>query len=172
MKNLVGRNILRFLLLMAIQMFVLNNIALGGYITPFLFVTFILMLPTYMDKRLLLLVACLSGLCVDVFCNMMGFHAFCCTFVAMLRILFANKILTRNDPVEYDCPSIRTVSWQQYSFYSLLLLFVYSLTYFMLVIFSFREMGKVLLSALLSTVVAWGLSILYQVLFLKPNKTS
>ena len=44
--NLVIRNIARCLLLVLLQVLVLNNIYLGGYITPYLYILFVLMRPT------------------------------------------------------------------------------------------------------------------------------
>ena len=46
MNNLVWRNIGRFLLLMLLQLFVLNNVYLGAYVMPMLYLLFILMLPS------------------------------------------------------------------------------------------------------------------------------
>ena len=50
MNRLVWRNIGRFVLLMLLQLLVLNNVYLGGYVMPMLYVLFILMLPTSVGR--------------------------------------------------------------------------------------------------------------------------
>ena len=45
MANYIGKNILRFLFLVLFQVLILNNIQFSGYINPYLYVLFILMLP-------------------------------------------------------------------------------------------------------------------------------
>ena len=170
--NLILRNIGRFLLLMVLQVLVLNNIYLGGFITPFLYVLFILMLPTSLPKVAMLLIAFASGLTVDVFSNVMGFHAMAATFVAFCRITFADKILTRGEAVTIDTPSTRSVAIGPMLFYLALMLFLFYALYFLLVYFSFHDFFRILLSALLSTFFTWLLAILYQSIFIKKEHKS
>ena len=109
MSKRIWRIVGRFVLLMALQMLVLNHVYLGGYVMPMLYVLFILMLPTDTGRIPMLLIAFGTGLLVDVMNNMLGFHALACTVVAMLRILFADRILTRGEPVTIEKP-VSTVS--------------------------------------------------------------
>ena len=98
--NLIIRNIIRFVVLMVLQVVIFNQVSLWGYVLPMLYVLFVLMLPTGMNKIALLLIAFATGLTEDLFCNLLGFHACACTVVALCRILFADKILTRNETTE------------------------------------------------------------------------
>lgn len=170
MKNVVVRNIIRFLFLIIFQVLVLNGIEMGPYIAMFLYALAILMLPVGMNRLLMLVVAFASGLTVDIFSNVLGFHAFSATLIAFVRILFADKILTHGEEVSVDIPCFVTVGFQQFGFYSFLLFFFYNLSYFLLESFSFQDMGQVLLSALLSTAVDWVLILIYQTLFLNRKK--
>lgn len=169
MNNLLIRNILRFLFLLLLQVVVLNNVYLGGYITPFLYVLFILMLPTDLSKVALILIAFGSGLMVDIFDNMPGFHTFSCTLVAFCRIVFADKILTRGEQTTILTPSIRTVVAQQYVIFLTLNLFIYSFAYFLLEMFSLRDFGTILISSIFSTLATGILAIVYQAIFI-PQK--
>ena len=65
MNNLVWRNIGRFLLLTLMQLLILNNVYLGGYVMPMLYVLFILMLPTSTGRIPMLLIAFGTGLLMD-----------------------------------------------------------------------------------------------------------
>ena len=170
MNNLIVRNTLRFLLLMLLQVLVLNQVYLGGFINPFLYVLFILMLPTNTNRMLLLLLAFLSGFCVDIFSNILGFHTMAATTVAFCRILFADRILTRGEQIVIETPSIQSTSFQQIAFYFFVLFFIYNFLYFLLEIFSFRDFWDILLSTTLSTLVVWILALLYQTIFLREKK--
>ena len=57
----------------------------------------------------------------------------------------------------------------QFGIYLFLLILIYNVIYFTLLIFNFHDIGQILLSALLGTVVTWVLAILYQTLLLKKN---
>jgi len=165
----VWRIIGRFVLLMALQLLVLNHVYLGGYVMPMLYVLFVLMLPTNTGRIPLLLIAFGTGFLVDVMSNMLGFHALACTIVAMLRILFANRILTRGEPVSIETPSIYSVTPQYFISYLMLMMGAFFLVFYTLEIFGFRSLGSVLLATLASTVVTTLMAVLYQYIFLKKE---
>lgn len=155
---------------MLIQLFVLDNVYLGGYITPCLYLLFIAMLPTNTGKIATMLLAFFSGLCVDVTTNMLGFHAFACTAVGFLRGVWLDKIILRDNEDVLETPSIRSVSYQLYALYLFLFLLVFFLIYNTLLIFSFRDMLTIVSSSLLSTAVTWILAIIYQTLLLRKDE--
>ena len=159
----------RFALLLLIQLLVLNHVFLGGYTFPMLYLLAILMLPTNMKRIPLLLIAFGTGLLVDVMNNMLGFHALACTVVAMMRILFADRILTRGEPTAIDRPSIYSVSPQYFISYMLILVASFYLIFFTVELFGFRSFGSVLLATIFSTVVTSLLAVLYQFIFLKKE---
>ena len=116
MTKLVLSNIFRFVVLIVLQILLLNYVNFGGYVIPFVYILAVLMLPTRVGNIPLLLIAFASGVLVDVFCNIPGFHAFCCTLMAFVRILVGNRMLTRGDPdVIIDVPSVRTVPFQPFA---------------------------------------------------------
>lgn len=170
MNKIVWRNIGRFVLLMALQLLVLNHVYLGGYVMPMLYVLFILMLPTDMKRIPMLLTAFGTGLIVDVMNNILGFHALACTVVAMLRIWFADRILTRGEPVVIVRPSIHSVTPQYYVAYLLLMLASFYLVFYTTEIFSFRGMWGVLAATVCSTLVTALMAVLYQVIFPKKEE--
>ena len=171
MKNIVWRNVGRFVLLMLIQLLILNNVYLGGYVMPMLYVLFILMLPTSMKRIPLLLTAFGTGLLVDIMAGSLGFHALACTMVAMVRIWFADRILTRGENTVISTPGIYSVTPQYFIAYTLLLLALFYLVFYTLEIFSFRGFGGVLLATICSTLVTAILVVVYQVLFIKREES-
>jgi rod shape-determining protein MreD len=170
MNRLVWRNIGRFVLLMLLQLLVLNNVYLGGYVMPMLYVLFILMLPTSMGRVPLLLTAFGTGLVVDIMAGALGFHALACTVVAMMRITFADRILTRGENVTIETPSVFSVTPQYFISYLLLLTGAFYLVFYSVELFSFRGLGEVLLATVCSTVVTSLLVILYQYAFVRRKE--
>lgn len=171
MNNTLWRNIGRFALLMAIQLLVLNYVYLGGYVMPMLYVLFILMLPTDTKRIPMLLIAFLTGLTADIMSGALGFQALACTVVAMLRIWFADRILTRGEPVIISRPSIYSVTPQYFITYLLLMLGVFYLVFYTSELFGFRGFGGVLISTICSTLFTATLAVLYQLIFLKKENS-
>ena len=68
----LSANIIRFVVLVLIQVVVLNNVQLSGYINPFLYVLFIVLLPLEVPRWLSLLLAFVLGLAVDIFTDTVG----------------------------------------------------------------------------------------------------
>ena len=169
MNNLVWRNIGRFVLLTLLQLLVLNNVYLGGYVMPLLYVLFILMLPTSTGRVPMLLMAFGTGLLMDIMAGSLGFHALACTIVAMMRITFADRILTRGENVVISIPSIFSVTPQYYISYQLLLTGAFYLVFYSVELFGFRGMGGVLLATVCSTVVTTLLTVIYQVIFCRHD---
>ena len=169
MNNLVWKNIGRFVLLMAIQLLVLNYVYLGGYVMPEIYVLFILMLPTGMKRIPLLLIAFGTGLIVDIMNNMLGFHALACTVLAMLRILFADRVLTRGEDNVVEHPSIFSVTPQYFISYLLLMLSIFYFIYFVSEMWGFRSFGGILAAVVCSTLASAAIMVLYQLVFLKKE---
>lgn len=154
---------------MLFQVLVLNNISFGGYAIPFLYVLFILMLPVGIGRVALLLTAFATGLCVDLFSNMMGFHAFSCTLVAFCRILFADRILTRNENIVIDTPSIYSSKPQYFVGYAVLLTLIFYTSYFFIELFDSHSLWRLLLTTILSTLLTATLMLVCQILFIKKK---
>ena len=171
MTKLVITNIFRFIALIVLQVLMLNYVYLGGYVVPFIYILAIMMLPTRMGNIPLLLIAFVSGGLVDLFCNIPGFHMFSCTMMAFARILFGNKMLTRDDPTEFvDTPSTHSVPFEVFAMYVLLLALVYSVTYGLLETFSLGNFGMTAISMVINTAVTWVLVMLCQLLIKEKSK--
>lgn len=168
--RLVIQNIIRFIVLVLAQILILNNVNISGFAIPHLYLLFILMLPTNTGKIPMLLLGFLCGLTIDIFSNMLGFHTAACTLVAFCRILFADRILTRNEAVIIATPSIYSVKPSYFINYMLLLTGIFYLAFYALELFDSHGIFRLLLSTLLSTLLTSLLILLSQTLFMKrPN---
>ena len=78
-------NIFRFVFFVLLQLFILDNILFLGYVNPYLYILFILLLPISISSIQALLLAFLVGLSIDFFHNSGGVHAAACLVMAYFR---------------------------------------------------------------------------------------
>lgn len=169
MNNIVIKNIARFIVLLAIQVFVLNNIRIGGGVSPYLYVLFILWLPFETPGWVLLISSFMLGLGIDVFVHTPGMHASAAVFIAfcrpgMIRFLSGSKIIEPGLK-----PGIKDMGFKWFFFYSLSLVFIHHLILFYLEIFRFTGFFQTLGRVLLSTAASMILILLAEYLFLKKE---
>jgi rod shape-determining protein MreD len=87
MNTNVVYNALRFIILLAVQILILNQIRFGGFVTPFLYVLFILLYPINSNKYGFLLASFSIGLLMDLFMDT-GVHAVACLLLSYFRPYF------------------------------------------------------------------------------------
>src|SRR5512135_3327450 len=83
----VIKNIFRFIVLVLVQVLLLNKINFLGYLSPYLYVLFILLLPFETPGWALLVLSFLTGLTIDLFSGTPGLHAAASTFTGAVRPL-------------------------------------------------------------------------------------
>lgn len=103
MNNLIISNTVRFIFLIFLQVLLLNNINLFGYINPYLYIIFILLYPFNGSRTLFLFLSFLLGLGVDVFEDSGGINAAACLITAYVR----PWILRFSFGVSYDYQTIK-----------------------------------------------------------------
>ena len=170
MNNLIIKNIFRFLALVFFQISVLNNVYLGGYANPFVYILFILMLPTNMNKTAMLLVSFASGFTVDIFSCSLGLHSFAATLVAFARIIFADRILTKDKSEDINTPSVKSVAFSTYTIYVTILTLIYCLAYYSVESFCMYDIGNVIIRSILSTCVSTAFMITCEFLFISKKE--
>ena len=87
--------------------------------------------------------------------------------VGFVRGVGLDSLITGDNDEPVETPRIQNGNYQRYALYLFLLLVIFHFVYYLLVVFSLRELPTVLLSTLLSSVVTWILAILYQTLFFR-----
>ncbi len=164
------RIVLRFIVLVSIQVLVLNNVQLGGFINPYLYVLFLLTLPISTPKLLLLIVALATGLTIDMFQNTMGMHASACLILAYARPWWLRVIAPRDGYDAEAVPSIKRFGVQWFTVYSLVLILIHHTFLFYIEVFRFSEFFSTLTRALLSSIVTLFLVIIAQYLGSRPSE--
>jgi len=158
-------NILRFLLLVAAQVFIFNKINLGGYLNPMIYILFILLLPFEISGGLVLILSFFLGLSVDLFTGSIGLHAGAATFMAFLRPLSLRLISSTRDYESGLMPGVTDLGYVWFISYTVFLTFFHHLFFFSVEAFSFTELPMTLLRILLNTVLSSVLIIIINLLF-------
>lgn len=165
------KNIIRFVLLILLQVFVLNKLLLHELVNPYLYLLFILLLPFNISRVALLFCGLLLGLTLDTFMNTMGMHAAACALIAYLRPFVINVLSPQGGfEVTQRAPSVRTMGWGPFATYAAILILIHHIAYFTLEVFGFSNLPYLALKILLSSAVSFGLVMLFEMLFL-PAKT-
>lgn len=161
----------RFLVLVALQVIVLNNIQFSGFINPYLYVLFILLLPFEIPGWLLLVLSFVMGITIDMFGNTQGLHASATVFLGFLRPYMLNLIAPR-DGYEFGTkPSISQMGFNWFITYASILVFIHHFTFFFLEAFKFSEFFRTLFKVIASSAFTLMLIILTQYLFSVKKRT-
>lgn len=78
-------NSIRFVVFLALQILIFNNINLFGYLNPYPYILFILLYPVNSNKSVLLLGSFAMGILLDMFCNSGGIHTMSSLILAYVR---------------------------------------------------------------------------------------
>jgi len=163
-------NIIRFIALFLFQVLILNNIQLSGYINPYLYVLFILMLPFQIPRWLLLISAFFMGLSIDMFTHTPGLHAAASTFMAFCRPALINMLSSNKEIEPGSNPDIRVFGFAWFMAYASILVFLHHLVLFYLEVFRFSDFFITTSRVLISSVVTIVLILLTQLLFYGHKK--
>lgn len=181
MANII-KSLVRFCILIGIQVLLLNRINLVWWVapsgfppfSPHIYQLFILLLPFETPVWILLLLGFVTGLSIDSFMNTAGIHAFATVLMAYLRTNILTALMPRNLG-EYAGtePSIKLMGAVPFMSYSLILLFIHHLSYYLLLNWSFTNFGRQLLQVGAGTVTSLLFVIIYVLLFTRQtaNKT-
>ncbi|MGB3949066.1 MAG: rod shape-determining protein MreD [Bacteroidia bacterium] len=165
MLNEVFRNIIRFILLVAVQVLIIKNIELGRFINPFIYVLFIVVLPFETPKWLILVAGFIVGITIDMFYDTAGMHAAACVLMAYVRpgVL---KLFSPRDGYEFGTqPTVQYLGVPWFLSYSGILIFLHHLVLFYLEIFRFSEFFSTFLRVIISTIFTVLIVVITQYLF-------
>lgn len=163
--------IISFLVLVLIQVFVLNQVLFMGYMNPYVYVLFILMLPANVSRSTVMLLAFLMGLCIDMFENSGGVHIAATVLLAYIRLpLLAIATQKRGDDFIQIRPS--RLNLPNLMIYLILSIIIHHFTLFLIESYSLFDLGTVLLRTVLSSMFTFVFIMLAQLWnFRKKDRT-
>ena len=125
-----------FVILVLAQALVLNHIHLFGVATPLLYVYFVLLFRRNYPRWGILVWNFLLGLCIDVFSNTPGLTAASLTLLGLLQPYVLEPFVPR-DSDDALMPGMRSLGVSKFISYTIVMVFLYALTFFSLEAFSF-----------------------------------
>ncbi len=165
-----GKNILRFIFFILLQVTILRHLDSGIFFNPFLYVGAILMLPLKADKSLVLFIAFVTGLIIDMFYNTMGMNAAACAFMAYCR----PRILNFYSPAgDYSADATATISSMGIRWmlgYAGTLIFLHHFILFYLEMLSFHDFFTTLAKVILSGLTTLALLLMTQGIFFRNSR--
>jgi rod shape-determining protein MreD len=167
MNSTVIYNTLRFILLLAAQITIFNNMNLFGYVNPFPYILFIMLFPVNGNRYSLLLSSFLLGLTMDMFLNSGGVHATSCLILAYFR----PYIFKFSFGLSYEYQTVKindSLSPERFSFI-LISVIIHHFSLFILEIFTFDYFFTIISRTILSTLFTLILSIII-IYLIKPNR--
>lgn len=135
----VLKYIIRFVLLLGLQVFVLNHINLFGIIHPYLYVFFIITLPANTSRWFLLIIAFFTGICVDIFTYTPGLHTSATVAMAFAQIYLLRVFAPPDEVPEGTEPHVGTIGFNRFALYVILLVFTHHLWLYITEAFRFGD---------------------------------
>ncbi len=176
--NVYIKNILRFCIIVLLQVLILNKITLrwwnepSGFpiFIPYVYPLFILLLPFETPVWALLIMGFILGTTVDTFMNTAGMHACATILMAYLRTNVLSALLPRNLSEYANLhPSIKTMGWMPFLVYSAFLVIIHHLVFFTIELWNFSNLGFLMLKVGAATVTSMLFIIVYLLLFTRQN---
>lgn len=144
-------NLVRFVVLVFIQVFLLKNITLYGLSIPYLYILFILLLPFEIPNALLFGLAFITGLTIDAFYDTPGLHAAACVIMALVRILFISITVQKDGFDNEPEPTLGNMGLRWFFTYVATLTLVHHFFLFMIESFNLSELPYTLSRVVLSS---------------------
>lgn len=166
------KNIIRFLLLILVQYYVLDKVHVHKMVTPYLYFLFILWLPFKMNRTVQMALAFALGFTLDSFRHQPGFHAAACVLIAYLRPFLINMLIPQQGAdTNYEEPSVKSMGGLfPYLVYAGLLTFIHHSWLFMLEAFQFGNFWYFFFKTILSTAISLALICIAELFFSRKQK--
>ena len=162
MINEILKNSTRFIFLVLFQILILNNIHLSGFLNPFLYVLFILMLPFQTPKWLGLILAFFIGITIDMFSDTGGLHAAASVFMAFSRPAVLKLVSPRDGYDLNRSLTLKQLGFNWFFSYSAILIIAHHFVLFYLEVFNFSNFFSTLFRVIASSLFSITLVIISQ----------
>ncbi len=169
MSRTIFSTLFKFLLIAIVQILLLNNIKVFGYIEPMLYIWFIILLPNNFPKWIVMILGFVMGLTIDIFSAQVGFHTATATFTATIKPLMLSWF-TNSFDVNTFTPSTKEMGFTNYLGFVSLMVVLHTSIYICIDTFSFTQIGQLLLSILFTSIVNIILIMVCDSLFIRSQK--
>ncbi|WP_345953226.1 rod shape-determining protein MreD [Mucilaginibacter sp. PAMB04168] len=163
-------NLIRFIVLVLLQVFLLKNISLYNLSVPYLYILFILLLPLETPNLLLFALSFLMGLTIDAFYDTPGLHAAASVVLAFVRVLFVSITVQKDGFDNEPEPTLGNMGFRWFFTYAAILTLFHHFFLFNLEVFRLNEIQYTLLRFLSSSVFTLFLILISSFLFYRRKE--
>ncbi len=150
-----------FVVLVLIQVLIFNQVHFGGFLNPFIYVLFILLLPLSMPRYAVLLLSFLLGITIDWFSNSPGLHASATVLMGFFKSPVVNLISLKESD-QSDFPGLQQTGWRWFLTYAAILVIIHHFFLFYIEVFSFENFFRTLLRSIASSMFTVAIIVLSQ----------
>jgi len=151
MINRILRYTLIFVLLLLLQLFLFNNIQFSGYVNPFVYILFILLLPVEIPAWLLLIISFFTGLIIDLLTGTPGMHTSATVLAGFARPYVLRLISPREGYETGSDPSMFVYGFKWFLLYTIFIVLIHHTFLFYIEVFRLSDFFNTLLRVLLSS---------------------
>ncbi len=155
----------KFIGIILLQILVVDNIELSSYINPYIYISFILLLPVTIKPWHALTLAFVCGAVVDALSSTPGLHIAASVLLAYVRIHYLRFATTKEDTESRIRPSMSKKGIVWFVFYCFSMTLIHHIFLFFLEIYGFQEFFSTLLRIIFSTLVTVLMIVVGQLLF-------
>ena len=147
--------------LAAIQIFLLNRIAIFDKYVPVLYPVFILFYPFFRNKFVFLFLSFILGLSIDIALGTWGINAFATVTIAYFRTL----IFRTSTETSTDFFSFLTLNWSQFLVFIFVSIFIHQILVQYLEFFKLSRLFDVLINVVMTSVISFIFIFVYALVF-------
>ena len=152
MIQIAVKNTFLFILLVFLQLFVLNHIQFSGFVNPYLYILFIMLLPFEIAGWFMLILGFLLGLVIDIASYNIGYHTIATVFMAYCRFHLLRFIAPRDGYEQGMTPTLPSLGFSWFFRYVSILTLAHHLVLFWVESFRFGDLIQATLRALASSI--------------------
>ena len=169
MINEVVKNIFRFVLLIFLQLFVLNHIQFSGFVNPYLYIMFIMLLPLEVSGWIMLVLGFFLGMVIDIASVTIGYHTIATVFMAYFRFHLLRFIAPRGGYDPGMSPTMPSLGFSWFFKYVSLLTAAHHFVLFCVESFRINNLLPIILRSLASSIFTILLIFIYQFLTMRSK---
>jgi hypothetical protein len=155
-----------FIFLVLIQILILNQIQFSGYVNPYMYILFVMLLPLSSPPYVVMISGFLIGLTIDIFSDSMGLHSAATVFIAYIRPFVIRSIAGTEDEMS-DYPGLKQNKFLWFLYYSSIMVVLHHFILFYLEVFTFSYFFQILYRVVLSSLFSIFIIVLSQFLIFR-----
>jgi len=156
-----------FILILLIQILIMDNIGFSGYINPYVYILFIILLPFEMPAWMILIISFFTGLSVDLFEATPGLHTSATLVAGFVRPYILSLIAPREGYEQNVVPGIKLNGFRWFLLYVSLIVLIHHFALFYIEVFRFSYFFQTFARVLLSSFFSIFFIVIIQSLFIR-----